>query len=186
MNKKMNKGLRDYQTEKVMDSQISILRVLSYDEDFHQYSELREKTKLSDATLSKRLKQLKKMKLIEKNIDTESGRYPYPVFYRLNPVYANAFRADTRDKHTQKIMKEKLLENRNPLEIMQEINKDNNLVLLGILLSLKENKNIDEKIKRLLLELLLWKPYKSLTWSLVEETERIIGTIDIKKLVWEV
>jgi len=186
MRKKLNRGLREYQTDKSMESQLSILGVLSYDEDWHQYSELREKTGLSDATLSKQLKRLKEINLIERNLDTESGKYPYPVSYRLNPIYVNAFRAGTRDKYDQQLMKEKLREKRNPLEIMEEINKDNNLVILGILLFLKENKDTDEKIRRLLLELLLWKPYKSLTWSIIEETEKNIDTIDIKKLVLEV
>lgn len=185
MSKKLNKGLHAYQTEKATESQLSILSFLSDDEDWHQYSEIKGKTNLSHATLSKQLRQLKEMKLIVKNIDTKSGKYPYPVFYRLNPVFADAFRANLRNGKTRKLMKEKIRETKNPLEVLNEINKDNNLAMLGILVSFTENKIFDERIRRILLELLLWKPYRYLTWDLIEETEKILKPTEIRNLVWE-
>jgi DNA-binding HxlR family transcriptional regulator len=190
MSKKLNKGLRQYQTEKAMESQISILKVLSYDEDLHQYGELKEKTRLSDATLSKQLKQLKEMNLIERKLDTESRKYPPPVYYRLNPVYANAFRGSGAfiDKHKKRDIEQEIkakLSTANPLLILKDINDYSNLALLGILLYLKENRNVDEKITQYLLELLVWNPYRSYTQALVEKTLPRLDTIDIRQLVWE-
>jgi DNA-binding HxlR family transcriptional regulator len=182
---KLNRGLREYQTEKSMESQLSILSVLSYDEDWHQYSEIREKTRLSDTTLTKQLKRLKKIKLIERNLDTESGKYPYPVSYRLNPDYVNAFRGSYRKEEVWETMQKNLRERRNLLAVMEEISKHNSTAILGILISIKENRHIDDKIQRLLLELLLWKPYKSLIWSLIEEARRIFGIQELKEFVWD-
>jgi len=189
MSKKLNKGLRQYQTEKAIESQVSILKVLSYDEDLHQYSELKEKTKLSDATLSKQLKQLKEIKLIERKLDTESGKYPPPVFYRLNPIYVTAFRgAITMDKHKKRDIEHYIktqLSFSNPVKIIKEINSHTNLALLGIMQHLKEHQNTDEKITRFLLELLVWNPYRKSTQLLIEKTLPIIDTINPKELVME-
>jgi DNA-binding MarR family transcriptional regulator len=198
MVEKLNKGLREHQTNKAVESQLEILRILSYDEDWHRYGELQRDTKLSTKTLSKQLHKLEEMKLIEKDENesgkysfthsvAESGKYPYPVYYRLNPVYVNAFRGYSQEKPTDKLeeLKKRLLEERNPLTVMKEINQSNNITLLGILLFLKQNRSVDDKVKRLLLEYLVWSRYKSLTWRLIEETEKIIDSIDIKKLVLE-
>lgn len=91
-----------------------------------------------------------------------------------------------RFEQTWDRIKENFRIRKNLLETLNIINKQNNLIMLGILISIKENRNIDDKIRRLLLELLLWKPYKSLTWSLVEEAERIFDVKDLKEFVWEV
>jgi DNA-binding MarR family transcriptional regulator len=64
---KLNEGLSEHQTSKQFESQLNILRVLSYDEDWHRFGELQEKTKLSTKTLSKQLDKLKEIKLIEKD-----------------------------------------------------------------------------------------------------------------------
>ena len=53
-------------------------------------AKIAEKTKLSTATVSKVLKQLRKENKIEKNLDTESDEYPYPVHYKLLPEGAMA------------------------------------------------------------------------------------------------
>jgi len=188
MSKKLNMGLRQYQTGKAIESQTAILMVLSYDEDFHRYTELKENTKLSDATLSKQLRILKEMKLIERKLDTESGKYPPPVYYRLNPVYVNAFRGFNRDDFRRQDVEKKIewqLSMKNPLEIIKEVNDSNNLTLLGILLYIKENRTTDERITRFLLELLLWYPYRIFTEVLVEKTWPIVDKFDIKQLVVE-
>jgi len=199
MDEKLNKGLREHQTSKTVESQLTVLRVLSYDEDWHRYGELEKKTKLSTKTLSKQLDKLEKINLIEKDGNksgkyrnvhplTESGKYPFPVYYRLNPVYVNAFRGFSQEQLQEKTNKLKieLLEEKNPLEIMKNIDQENNLAMLGILLFIKENRTLSDNVKRLLLEYLVWNQYKLLTWKLIEETEKIIDLIDIKKLVGEV
>ena len=199
MKYRLNEGLREHQTSKAVESQLKILRTLSYDELWHRYGELEGETKLSTKTLSKQLEKLGEIKLVEKDENksgkyshthpvSESRKYPHPVYYRLNPVYVNAFRGYSQEqpKETINELKEELLKNRNPLEIMKGIAKDNQIVLLGILLFIKENRNADDRVKRLLLEYLVWNRYKVLTWKLIEETEKIIDSIDIKKLVGEV
>ena len=180
------KGLREYQTEREMKSQLSILKILSWDEAWHRYSELREETKLNDSTLAKQLTRLREINLIEKQKDKKSGEYPHPVNYRLNPVYANAFRGNSRSKRTWKNMKEDLWKRRNLVEILNDINKQNDVALFGILINIIENETINDTIKRLLLELLIWKPYKSLIWHLVKEAECIFNIEELRESVQEV
>jgi hypothetical protein len=195
---KLNKGLREHQTSKAVESQMKILRVLSYDENWHRNGEIQGKTGLSTKTLSKQLDRLEEIKLIEKD-ENKSGnyeythpidegrKYPYPVYYRLNPFFANAFRGHSQEspKETAKSIELELSKNGNPLEIMREISQENNIVMLGLLIFIKEHRNVDDRIKRLLLEYLVWNRYKALTWKLIEETEKIIDSIDIKKLVMD-
>jgi len=83
------KGIGEYQVRKARESREAILTILN-DNKPHRYTEIVEKTKLSTATVSKVLKKLDEEKKIEKNIDTESGEYPYPVYYRLCPEGARA------------------------------------------------------------------------------------------------
>ena len=186
MKKRVNSGLREYQTEKSIESQLFILKFLSDDEDWHRYGEIKKETKLSDPTLIKQLDSLREIKLIEKNIDTKSGKYPYPVYYRLKPDYVNAFRGNIRFRRTWENMREELEKEKDLMEILIEINKQNNLLLLGILLTIKDNISMNERIKRLLLEMLLWKPYKSLILSLIEKAEPMFSKEELKEFVVKV
>jgi len=77
-------GVGEYQLKKLEKSEKAILEVLK-DGKWHRHQEIKEKTRLSTATLSKTLKRLEKG-LIEKKIDLESGEYPYPVYYRLKKI----------------------------------------------------------------------------------------------------
>jgi len=75
------KGLQ--QTAKARESRKQVLSFFK-DDKWHRYSEIyAHGCKISAATLSKELKALTKMKLLEKKIDIESGEYPYPVSYRI-------------------------------------------------------------------------------------------------------
>jgi len=79
----MQKGIGEYQIKKAKASKKEILKVLQ-DGKWHRYSEIKEATGLSPATLSKHLEELTKG-IVEKKLDLESGEYPYPVLYRLKP-----------------------------------------------------------------------------------------------------
>jgi len=79
----MQKGIGEYQIKKAKASKKEILKVLQ-DGKWHRYSEIKEATGLSPATLSKHLEELTKG-IVEKKLDLESGKYPYPVLYRLKP-----------------------------------------------------------------------------------------------------
>jgi DNA-binding transcriptional ArsR family regulator len=195
MSKKTNKGLRDYQAEKSMESQLTIVNFLVDDEDWHRYSEIKEITKLSDPTITKQLNKLKAMKLIEKKLDTKSGKYPYPVYYRLNQDYVDAFRGGYHLFHfdypddnfvRRKDNMKRNLEEGNLGEIFKNINFNNNLAILGIMISVKENRDMSDKVKRLLLELLLWKPFKTSTWKLIEKAEPIFSIEDLRNLAGKV
>lgn len=80
----MERGWGDFQLKKANTSQSKILRVFM-DSNEHRYNELLEKTGLSTATLSKHLRKLEQQGKIKKEVDVESGKYPYPVLYRLTP-----------------------------------------------------------------------------------------------------
>jgi len=83
------RGLGEYQVKKARRSCEAILTILS-DNEPHRYNEIVKKTKLSTATVSKVLKKMEKEKKIQKNVDTKSGEYPYPVHYKLRPEGAKA------------------------------------------------------------------------------------------------
>ena len=51
---------------------------------WHRYCEIIDKTGLSTATVTKHLKQLEGL-MVERRVDTESGEYPYPTYYRIIP-----------------------------------------------------------------------------------------------------
>ncbi|MEM3378682.1 MAG: winged helix-turn-helix transcriptional regulator [Candidatus Bathyarchaeia archaeon] len=75
----MGKG--EYQIKLARSARQKILALLR-DGEWHRYSELKQKTALSTATLSKHLKELERG-IIERQIDITSKEYPPPVSYRL-------------------------------------------------------------------------------------------------------
>jgi DNA-binding HxlR family transcriptional regulator len=81
----VEKGFGYWQQQRMEVAEFIILRCLS-DNQWHQYRELLEETKLSSATLSKHLKSLERG-VVEKKIEIQSGIYPYPVSYRLREKY---------------------------------------------------------------------------------------------------
>jgi len=86
MMKKSN-GVGKYQIEKAEKSLSPILKILS-DGKKHRYKEIKGITGLNDPTMTKYLKRLSELKIIEKTVDIESGVYPHPVNYRTAPAFA--------------------------------------------------------------------------------------------------
>jgi DNA-binding HxlR family transcriptional regulator len=82
MQRKKNEGIRQWQKDKSYEAEMKIMKII-LDGEPHQYGELREKTKLSKATLSKHLKQMESDNRIIRHMDMESGKYPYPVYYEI-------------------------------------------------------------------------------------------------------
>ena len=80
--KLVKRGVGEYQINKAKNSIEQILIALSSGQ-WVQYKEIVDETGLSTATVSKFLKVLEKKKYITKKVDLESGKYPYPVFYRI-------------------------------------------------------------------------------------------------------
>lgn len=86
----MKNGLGSKQTSDSQTSERKILKALE-DGEWRRYRDLKEKSGLSTASLSKHLKRLEKG-IVEKKLDLESAEYPHPVYYRLKrSTYTDAF-----------------------------------------------------------------------------------------------
>jgi DNA-binding HxlR family transcriptional regulator len=179
---KNTKGIGKYQIEKAQKTIITILRALS-DEKPHQYSGLKEKTKLNSPTLSKHLKRLTKMKLIKKKMDFESGKYPYPVYYTVTPAtllqLKIIFMAEHEMHEIEKIISDP---KKTPLDVLDQINMKNNALILWALKQYKENKDVPKEFINLVLEIAVWDPYMVLTSHLVEASKKMVENIDIEEL----
>ena len=179
----MTKGLGKYQIEQEEKALKSILDVLS-DEKEHRNKDIKKKTGLNDVTLTKHLKKLKEMKLIERNIDRKSDTYPIPVYYKINPMMKAVLEViSTTEQEKHEIEKILLNPKKTPLDVLDQISiKNNELVLLTLKLY-KENKDVSPKLLNLMLELYVWQPYARLTSFLIEESKKIIDEIDVESLI---
>lgn len=92
----VERGVGEYQIRKAEKSRTLIVNALANGK-WEQYNKVVRKTGLSTATVSKYLKKLEEEREIEKKIDIKSGKYPYPVHYRLTK---KGF--ETRNKDTIK------------------------------------------------------------------------------------
>ena len=79
----MKTGSGYYQQHLQDQAQKQVFLALT-DKGWHRYSEIKKKTKMSSATLSKHLRELKKLGVLEKEVDITSGEYPYPVRYKVS------------------------------------------------------------------------------------------------------
>jgi DNA-binding HxlR family transcriptional regulator len=179
----MTKGLGKYQIDKEAKALTSVLKALD-DEKEHRYKDIKEKTGLNDVTLTKYLKELKEMKLIERNIDRKSDTYPIPVYYKINPMMKAVLEViSTTEQEKHEIKKILLNPKKTPLDVLDQISiKNNDRILLALKLY-KENKNISPNLENLMLTLYVWQPYITLTSFLIEETKKIIEKIDIEYLI---
>ena len=130
----MVKGKGKYQVEQEEKSTVAIYKVLA-DGKKHRYKEIKEKTGLKDPTLAKYFEQLvKKRKVLKKEVDTVSGKYPYPVYYSVDPRWLPIVEMVlTIEEEKQEI--EKIIQDpkKTPLDVLEQINHRNNfLVLLGL------------------------------------------------------
>jgi DNA-binding transcriptional ArsR family regulator len=88
----VKKGVGAYQVDRALTAFQTIMKTLM-DGQWHRYQELQAKTGLSSATLSKHLKELEKG-VAEKKILLESGKYPYPVVYRIKEQYQHLLKGN--------------------------------------------------------------------------------------------
>jgi len=74
-------------TQREMQREIAENKIAAYlsDGKKRQYSEIIKNVNLSRATISKHLKEMEKTQKIFKTTDHVSGKYPYPVYYQINP-----------------------------------------------------------------------------------------------------
>lgn len=81
----VNKGFGKWQIDQSAIAANAIMEIL-IDGEWHRYQEIRTKSGLSSATLSKHLKELEGG-IVEKEMRLKTGEYPYPVYYRLKEPY---------------------------------------------------------------------------------------------------
>jgi DNA-binding transcriptional ArsR family regulator len=177
----MNRARRISNLEKASEALMKILRVLS-DENWHQNSELAEKTGISSATLSKHLKNLRKLKLAQLKVDYESGKYPEPHYYKAEPELVTYSEAKIRTLELSEHIEPSLLESRDPLMLLEIIHLSSEANLELLLRQMKEEKNLSESKMSFLAELFVWEPFIVLSWKLLESTRKIVDEIDFTKL----
>lgn len=180
---KKSRGVGKYQIDKSQKSLMLILRVLS-DGKQHQNKEIKKLTGLNDPTLAKYLNRLKEIKAIEKTVDIESGKYPYPVYYKAKDNFLAQIKiliiTEQEKQEIEKIIRDP---KKTPLDVLDQINTKNNSLLLLALKNYKENKNASEDIINFVLEIAVWNPYKILTSYLIESSKKIIEEIDVDELI---
>ena len=185
-----NTGIGNYQTEKAINAKWSILKTLS-DGEWHRNMELKEKTRLSSRTLSKHLKQMTELKIIEKKEDIESGKYPVPVLYKTTPIITgHGIVLDVINERIllpREIIDEKLKldlnQTKDPLIVLESIHESSEQHFLGLLSQIQHDKNITDKQINILLECFLWEPYKQYTSKLLEASRKIINDFNITDLI---
>lgn len=179
----MVKGMGKYQLDKAEKSQELILHVL-IDGKPHRHKEIKQTTGLNDPTLKKYFDKFLKMKLIEKKVDFQSGKYPYPAYYSIRqsilPLLEVISTLHLESEEIERIVQDP---KKTPLDILDQINVRNNTLILQALKDLKENRGLSMNFLNFLLEVYVWSPYKFLTSSLLQSTEKVIDKIDFEKLI---
>lgn len=179
----MTKGLGKYQIEQEEKALKSILNILS-DEKEHRNKEIKKKTGLNDATLSKHLKKLDKMNAIKRRLDDKSRKYPPPVYYKINPMMKAAMEVLSTTEQEKHNIEQIILDSKKTLlDVLDQLSiKINDNILLTLKL-IKENKDISPESLDLILALFVWQPYKVLTSFLIEKSKKIIDRIDVESLI---
>lgn len=178
----MTKGKGKYQTDKEEKALTSILKALSERKE-QRYKDIKKESNSNDPTLQKYLKQFIELKMVEKRIDFESGKYPYPVYYRITPIAEPIIKIMLQvDKEKQEIIKIISDPKKTPLDVLDQINTKNNALILSVLKEYKNNKDVSQEFADLVLKLVVWYPYMTLTSHLIEESKKNIGNIDIENL----
>lgn len=175
-------GIGEYQKMKAYSAQRVIFKAL-YDGQWHRNMELKDKTKLSSRTLNKHLNQLIEMCLIEKMVDTESGKYPVPVLYKAKPALLAYMKSNLLREDFSEKVDAMLAETKDPLVILEVIHDFSQRSFMHILEQIKLNKNIMDEQIDFLEEVFLWSSYKSFTFDLIEACRRKIDTLDLNQLL---
>lgn len=175
-------GFGSYQMEKAYNAQRIIFKTL-YDGQWHRNKDLKEKTKLSSRTLNKHLTEMVKKCVVERKVDNESGKYPYPVLYKAEPELLVYMKSSLFREDFSKTIDAMLEETKDPLEILDVIHEYSQRAFLWILEEIKRNKNISDNQIEFFEEMFLWSNYKSFTFELIEATRKKIDNVDINQLL---
>jgi DNA-binding HxlR family transcriptional regulator len=160
----MNPYNSDY---KLHNQQIILLALV--DGQWHRNMDLKEETKLTPRTLSKHLKELtNELHWIERKEDTESGEYPHPVLYRATEesILYTTYLMITLNNANK--MEKRLKEIKDPLQILDEIHKLNELYFTSILENIQNSKYKTLKQSDSITGLFLHSPYNLYIRSLLK------------------
>ena len=163
--------------KKSREAEAKIIEVLS-DGEWHQAKALKVETHVSSKTLYRNLEKLKPY--LEKHEDKESGKYPYPKYYRANKalmtIAAQVNRTDSMWKHIE----ERFLRTKDLAFALEEINATDNLNMIHALLQFKNVKPMPEIIEDLLY-LFVWRGHEVLSKNLVISCLKDIDSINFEK-----
>ncbi len=175
---KQNTGMGNYQTDKANKARWAIFLSLS-DGQWHRNMELREKTNLSSRTLAKHLTQMLKLRIIEKKKDTESGEYPFPVFYKTVPTLETYINACIERTILSKKLEPALLHAKDPLVVLDAIHISSQTYFTELISLMKENKKLSDEAIYFFGECFLWENYKRYTLELIKASQKIVDEINM-------
>jgi predicted transcriptional regulator len=173
-------GMGEQQIKQMISSRRTIAKFLS-DGKPHQFNELKKESRLSAPTISKRLKELIKMDLVTKEVDTKSGKYPYPVFYTATKEFVEAGVNRRIIDDLSNAIDTYIARDKDPFALLININVISEITLENILLSLKKNKNLTKEELFFYWNNWVLEPYKELTLKLLEESMKVIDDINIER-----
>jgi hypothetical protein len=139
--------------------------------------------RLAVQTLSKYLRKLKG--LVEKKVDIESGKYPYPVFYRVPESFSIILRQVKLVSILSDKMKKAMLETENPMLVLEYLNTAMNILVLSVLKVMKEVEketgHINEEHLSLLFSLRIM-PFMDLYWTFLTASKGIWDNVDFDQV----
>lgn len=174
----MRKGKDSYQREKEWQSMKSILLVFS-DGKERRYKDIKKATKLNDPTLSKFLNRFKELKLVKERWDM--SEYPHAHYYKPEPELTFFSKGEARTEKLSAQIEPALSKGKDPLIILEWIHILSFRNMVEILRRYKKNKNAESQLN-FVMGVLVWEPFRVLTWKVLESSKKIIDEIDIDEL----
>jgi hypothetical protein len=174
----MRKGKDSFQMKKEWKSIMDVLRVFT-DKKEHRYTEIKKASGLNDPTLAKLLSRFTKSKMVKQRWDMST--YPHASYYQATPEFVLFSKSEIDTEEKSEAIASTLSENKDPLEILNWIHVTILRHMLEILRQYKKDKKLEPQLK-FLMDILVWQPFRDLTWKLLESTKEIIDEIDIDKI----
>jgi DNA-binding HxlR family transcriptional regulator len=178
---KYKRGMGKRQMAQAQASSLRIAKFLS-DEKPHQFKEIKKATKLSPPTLSKRLKELVEVGLVNKKVDTKSGKYPYPVYYTATGELSDFAKTAMFVEEASAGIEEAISAEKQPLLLLDALHMANTVEMVMILKELKKDKS--RLRPDMIFNWQLWalEPYRALSLKIIEASAKVIEKIDIDQI----
>jgi hypothetical protein len=148
--------------------------------------ELKQKTKVSSRTLAKNLNQWVKIQVIERKVDVQSGKYPYPVLYKATPELTTYINACIVREKIANDLEPAINETKDPLCLLDTIHAFSQVGFLQLLTYIQKN-NIQthEFAINIFAEFAIWRYYKQFIHKLIDASRKIINDLNITQLLIE-